>query len=310
MTTLTAPATSRPAAGAQADAATPSFVGILGGELFKLMRQRLNWLLLLMLAGTTSIYYLFALGIRGVKDDLLTDPLGSYVSLMSRELTIIRAFIGIFLMIATARMVGLEYQNGTIRVLLARGVGRVQLLGAKLLAMGTTALVVFAGCLALATGLAVALTAIITGGLTPMQSLTSEFWQDTGLYIVTVLISMGVTILMATAVTVVSRSLAFGLGAALSYFAADNFLVPILGLVATATGNDFWTNITGYFLGPELNLMPQVVVPTFRGFPLTTLGFQPAVHYDATHALLTALAYAVVFLGVSVFLTWRKDVLE
>ncbi len=310
MTTLTAPAAARSAAGTQAQAPTPSFVGVLGGELFKLMRQRLNWLLLLMLAGTTSIYYLFALGIRGVKDDLLTDPLGSYVSLMSRELTIIRGFIGIFLMIATARMVGLEYQEGTIRVLLARGVGRVQLLGAKLLAMAITALVVFTGCLALATGLALALTAIITGNLTPFQSLTSEFWQDTGLYIVTVLISMGVTILMATAVTVVSRSLSFGLGAALSYFAADTFLVPILGLVATATGNDFWTNITGYFLGPELNLMPQVVVPRFRGFPLTTLGFQPGVHYDATHALLTALAYAVVFLGVSVVLTWRKDVLE
>src|SRR5262249_2672545 len=109
---------------------------------------------------------------------------------------------------------------------------------------------------------------------------------------------------------VISRSLAFGLGGALSYFAADNFLVPLLGLVATATGNDFWTNITGYFLGPELNLMPQIVAPKFGGSPLTTIGVQPAVHYDATHALLTALAYAVVFLGISVFLVRRKDVLE
>jgi ABC-2 type transport system permease protein len=310
MTTMTAPAATRSAADVAEEALTPSFPGMLRGEIFKLTRQRLNWLLLLMLAGATSIYYLFALGNPGVKEFLQTDPLGTYVSLMSRELTIIRAFIGIFLMIATARMVGLEYQQGTIRVLLARGAGRVQLLGAKLLAMALTALVVLAGCLLLATGLTVALTALIAGGLTPLQALTSEFWQDTGIYIVTVLISMGVTILMATAVTVVSRSLAFGLGAALSYFAADNFLVPILGLVAAATGNDFWIKITGYFLGPELNLMPQVVAPTFRGSPLTTIGFQPYVHYDATHALLTALAYAVVFLGVSVFLTWRKDVLE
>ena len=181
------------------------------GELFKLTRQRLNWLLLLMLAGTTSIYYLFALGSTGIKDFLLADPLGSYVSLMSRELTLIRAFIGIFLLIATARMIGLEYQNGTIRVLLARGVGRVQLLGAKALAMAITALVVFAGCLALAAILAVALTAIIAGSLTPLQSLTSEFWRDMGLYIVTVLISMGVTILMVVFVTVASRSLPFGM---------------------------------------------------------------------------------------------------
>jgi ABC-type transport system involved in multi-copper enzyme maturation permease subunit len=283
---------------------------MLGGELFKLTRQRLNWLLLLMLAGTTSIYYLFSLGAPRLREFLLADPLGSYVSLMSRELAIIRMFIGLFLMIATARMVGLEYQQGTIRVLLARGSGRIQLLGAKLLAMTITALVVFAGCLLLATVLAVALTAIIAGSLTPLQSLTAEFWQDTGLYTVTVLISMGATILMATAMTAVSRSLPFGLGASIGYFAADNFLVPILGLVTVATGNDFWVKITGYFLGPELNLMPQVVAPKFHGEPLTSVGVQPYVHYDGAHALLTALAYAVVFLGASIYLTWRKDVLE
>lgn len=289
---------------------SPSFGGILRGELFKLARQRLNWLLLLMLAGTTSIYYLFAVGSPGVKDSLLADPLGSYVSLMSRELTLIRAFIGIFLMIATARMVGLEYQQGTIRVLLSRGAGRVQLLGAKVLAMAITALGVFAGCLALAALLALALTAIIAGDLTPFQSLTGEFWRDAGLYSVTVLISMTDTILMAVAVTVVSRSLPFGLGAALSYFAVDNFLVPLLSLVATATQNTFWTTITGYFLGPELNIMPQVVVPFYQGRPLTTIGFPPAIHYDGTHALMTALIYGIVFAAVSAVLTWKRDVLE
>jgi ABC-type transport system involved in multi-copper enzyme maturation permease subunit len=283
---------------------------MLGGELFKLTRQRLNWLLLLMLAGATSIYYLFALRSQGIKDFLLADPLSSYVNLMSRELAIIRMFIGLFLMIATARMIGLEYQQGTIRVLLARGPGRVQLLGAKLLAMALTALVVFVGCVALASGLAVALTAVLVGSLAPFESLTAVFWQDAGLYVVTVLISMGVTILMATAMTVVSRSLPFGLGASIGYFAADNFLVPILGLVATATQNTFWKTITGYFLGPVLNIMPRVVVPTYQGQPLTSVGFQPYPHYDATHALLTALIYSAVFLGASLFLTWRKDVLE
>lgn len=309
MATLSA-AAAHTTRGVTQPATAPSFIGMLRGELFKLARQRLNWLLLLMLAGTTSIYYLFAVGSPGIKDFLLADPLSSYVSLMSRELAIIRAFIGVFLLIATARMIGLEYQQGTIRVLLARGAGRMQLLGAKVLAMALTALVVFAGCLALATTLAVALTLILTGSLAPFQSLTSEFWRDAGLYIVTVLVSMGVTILLAVAVTVASRSLPFGLGAALTYFAADNFLVPLLGLVAAATGNTFWTTITGYFLGPELNNMPQVVVPLYQGRPLTTIGFQPYVHYDGTHALLTALVYGIIFAAVSVVLTWRRDVLE
>ena len=86
--------------------------------------------------------------------------------------------------------------------------------------------------------------------------------------------------------------------------------MPILGLVAGVTGNTFWTTLTGYLLGPELNIMPQVVVPLYQGRPLTTIGFQPLVHYDATHALLTALIYGVIFAGVSVVLTWKRDVME
>src|SRR2546429_1109115 len=57
-------------------------------------------------------------------------------------LAILRAFGGIFLIILTARVIGLEYQLGTIRILLARGVGRLQLLLVKLLTIVLVALLI------------------------------------------------------------------------------------------------------------------------------------------------------------------------
>src|SRR5579862_2539038 len=50
-------------------------------------------------------------------------------------LSIFRILVGPFLIIVTARLIGMEYSGGTIRILLSRGVGRLQLLGAKLTAI-------------------------------------------------------------------------------------------------------------------------------------------------------------------------------
>jgi ABC-type transport system involved in multi-copper enzyme maturation permease subunit len=42
---------------------------------------------------------------------------------------------GIFILVLAAHVVGLEYQYGAIRVLLARGVGRLHLLSGKIVAL-------------------------------------------------------------------------------------------------------------------------------------------------------------------------------
>jgi energy-coupling factor transporter ATP-binding protein EcfA2 len=58
-------------------------------------------------------------------------PLKFFYSRVPANLTLLRVFSGIFLLILTANVIGVEYQLGTIRILLARGVGRVQLLLSK-----------------------------------------------------------------------------------------------------------------------------------------------------------------------------------
>jgi ABC-2 type transport system permease protein len=289
----------------------PQFLGMLRGEIFKLVRQRFNWLTTLGFAGAVSIYYLFLLGGKGIKEDLQQTPYESLYHTMAREGAITRVFIGIVLMIATAMLIGFEYQHGTIRVLLSRGVDRVKLLLAKLLTMALFGLALLALAALLNVLWATLAQLEIAGNLDAYKALNGVFWANTWAYVLTILISMGATILLTAALTVFGRSVAFGLTLAFVWFAAENIGVGIMALVYTFTNNDFWLKITAYFLGPNLNILPTLMVARHAGgFPVETLGSSPQVNYDLTHTLVTILVYSIVFFAVAVVLTWLRDVQE
>lgn len=301
-TAMTAP----PAEQLKLHTSTPSFAGIVRGEFLKMSRQWTTWIMLVLLTGIIFLPYIVEATVPRIKTDIQTAPLAFFYNDMETSLAVLRVFIGIFLIILTARVIGLEYQLGTIRVLLARGVGRLQLLGAKILAIAITAMIVFIAALLLNVVLTIVLVLIQAGSLNAMNALTSTFWSDTWLYMLTVLISMGVTILMAMAVTVVGRSLSFGLSAALAWFPVDNFGLIFLVLGYRLTHNDFWLNVTGYALGPNLNVMPTVLSRN----QAQSIGITPYVKVDGTHTLMVTLVYAVIFVAVGVVLTWRRDVKE
>lgn len=305
-------------------ATRPSFPGVVRGEIFKQTRSRPVWGLALLVLVTAALPALFLTFAPGTKTQLSgPTPDIFYFTVMNVDLSVLRIFVGVFALIATALLVGQEYQNGTIRVLLSRGVDRVQLLLAKLLAMSLLALGILAAGLvvvALSTLLGIQIAA---GSLDSLKVLNGDFWHSTWIYLLTVLISVGVSILLAACVAVVGRSLAFGVSAAIGWFAADNIGVLVMILVFRFTQNEFWEQITGYFLGPILNTMPAAVVPGLpisvtapngavinATFPAQVIGFPPLVNYDGTHALVLTLVYAVVFLAIAVALTWRRDVKE
>ncbi len=286
--------------------ATPSFFGLVRGELFKIGKQWTTWIMLVLLLGVMGLPNLVLMTVPAVKTNIADHPLAVLYRLTGIDLPVMRIFLGFFLLILTARVFGLEYQLGTIRILLGRGVGRLQLLSAKLLAVVLVALAVFVGALIYESLWSVVLFLALAGNLNILNAATSTFWSDTGMFIVTVLISMGATILLAIAVTTVGRSLSFGLSAALSWFAIDNFGVIIMTLAFKLTGNDFWQNVTAYFLGPNLNIMQEVVV----GSHPSAVGIPPLVTVDGTHTLVVALVYSVIFAVVAVALTWKRDVKE
>ncbi|HEX6779057.1 MAG TPA: ABC transporter permease subunit [Ktedonobacterales bacterium] len=289
-------------------AVRPRFWGLLRGELFKIMHQRMNWIMLPILYFLCSVRWLaLPLGRGGnIKAQILAQPYDALHTLMAQNLGIFRVFVGFFLIILTARAIGLDYQQGTIRIILARGVGRLQLLYAKVLALVLVALALTVGALLLNLVLAFAFIGGITGSLDAFKAINSTFWADTGSYLLTVFISMGVTMLLAVATTVLGRSLAVGLGVALVFFPADNIGSEILFLVYRLTGSDFWLKVTAYLLGPNLNIMPGETVLNH----VATIGTTPDVAVDGGHTLLIALIYAIIFAAIALFLTWRRDVQE
>lgn len=306
---MSAVITSTQAPSVQSRSLKPSFFGTTRGELFKIRKQWTTWLMLILLAGIIAAPYIIEGTVSRLKNELLTTPLHFFYTLVQSDLAVLRVFIGIFLLILTARVFGQEYQLGTIRVLLARGVGRLQLLFAKLLAVVIVALLTLLAGLLLNVALTCIFTLALAGNLNGFNALTSTFWSDNANYLLTVLISMGVTILLAMAVSVAGRSLAIGLSAALAWFPVDNVgSLILLTLAYRLTGNTSWQNVSAYLLGPNLNQMPAALArdPSLT----TTIGIPPLVNVDGAHTLLVTLAYAVVFLAVAVILTWKRDVKE
>ena len=290
--------------------ATPSFIGLVRGELFKIRKQWTTWIMLGVLVCIMALPNLVLMSVSGIKTRISSVQPGVQLDVLYRvtgiDLPLMRIFLGFFLLILTARVFGLEYQLGTIRIILGRGVGRLQLLSAKLLAVVLVALAVLIGAIVYEGIWSVIVFLVAAGNLNVLNAATATFWSNTGMFLVTVLISMGATILLAMAVTTIGRSLSFGLSFALSWFAVDNFGVIIMGLAFRLTGNDFWQNVTAYFLGPNLNFMQEVVV----GSHPSSVGIGPSVPVDATHTLVVTLVYSLIFAVTAIVLTWRRDVKE
>ncbi|MFI5271729.1 MAG: ABC transporter permease [Ktedonobacterales bacterium] len=303
----------RPRSALAADGARPSFLGLLRGELFKISRQRSTWVMAVLLAVIIAVpdLVIAAAGGTGIKTIIQTTPLTALYAFMGADLLVLRIFSGTFLIITTARLIGMEYSGGTIRVLLARGVGRLQLLGAKLGAMAVLSLAILAGGALLGTLLSVFALNAVGGNLDALKALNSGFWQDTLVYIGTIALNMGVSIMMAAAVTVLTRSLAAGLTLGVSFFAADNIGVIFFLLAARLTGSSFWSLATGDLLGPNLNVMPGAVLPA-RASSAAAAGVMapPLVPVTGGHTLLIAAIWTAAFIAVAVGLTWKRDVTE
>ncbi|MDQ2887475.1 MAG: ABC transporter permease [Chloroflexota bacterium] len=293
-------------AAGQVASARPRFFGIVLGEIFKVTRMWSVWIPFVLLLGVMCLPYLITVTVKAQGTSLQKAPLHFFYSSLGQNLFVLRVFIGFFLIILTACVFGREYQLGTIRVLLARGIGRLQLLYAKLLAVVLVALFALLVCLVLTALLQGMQMLILAGNFDGLKALNADFWHNTGLYVLTLLISMGATILLTTAMTALGRSFVFGLSAALVFFPADNFGTIFMALAYRLTNNKFWLDITAYLLGPNLNQMPAALVPAHFG----NYGVSPYVTVDATHTLVVALVYAAIFAAVAIVLTWRRDVKE
>lgn len=291
-----------------AAAATASFAGIMRGEFLQV--RRLCWLLFAFMV----VGFLGALLLLGSSPDLNHSiqhtPLSFLYEVTQSALTIFRVLSGIALLILTSFVIGREYQYGTIRILLARGVGRLQLLLAQLALLALLALGLVA-LFALITAIFLYLLLLArVGSLHALSALTLAFWSNTGSDLLAVLLSMGVTILLAAAMNALGRSLTFGLSASLAWFPIDNFGALLMNPIAELTHSNFWRVITSYLLGPLLNHLPDTLLPRNAQGNLASFGAPPLVAFSTAQALLVIGVYALLFLVVACITTWKRDIKE
>ena len=286
----------------------PSFFGAVSGERLKLTRQLSFWL---SLGGATLLLAVIVLAISGaqnLKPMLLSDPtLWAYDKLETFG-TVFQIGSGIFLLIFGARLIGMEYSYGTIRILYARGMGRLQLLLAKFLTLAVVGVLLLIGYVVLVGAILGLMIVALSGSLDPVHHISAAFWQDFGRWAIVQGISMGLAILIAGAMAGIGRSLAFAMAAALVIYPVDNFLNILEVLGIRATGHDQpWTAMSQYQLATNLNVLLTLLEPSHRARPFFAA---PLASVDATHALAVIGVFASLLAVIAVARTVRPDVLE
>ena len=286
----------------------PRFFGAVGGEVRKVSRQLSFWLMLLGALVMLGVITLAVSGAEGLKSQLNSDPTGWAYNELEVFGTLFQIGSGIFLLIIGSRLIAMEYSSGTIRILYARGTGRVQLLLAKMLTLAIIGVALLAGFIVLAFAILAALVTSLHGNLDPVQSFSNAFWADFGRWALVQGISMGMAILMAAAAAGIGRSLAFAMAASLAFFPADNFTNILEQLAVRATGHQHpWMDISTYQLGANLNVLLNLLEPTHRARPAFA---SPLIPVDLTHCLVVVGVFALGFAVIAVARAVRPDVLE
>jgi ABC-type transport system involved in multi-copper enzyme maturation permease subunit len=235
--------------------------------------------------------------------------------MMTTLLDAVRQYSGLVIAILAVMLIAAEFQFGTIRIVLGRGVGRIRLLLSKFSALLIAGLIALVVILAL-NFVELAILAAAQGKSDAVFGhIPSYLWSDAGLYLLTILYNLVVTMLFATFVTVLSRSLAVGLVATLLYFLVESIVGAILQGVGGATNNKIWSDIPNYFLGTNLTQLAPAALPeraflSAAGVVARGGGGGGGTAFDATHAIVVTLIYSAIFLGVSLYLTWKRDVLQ
>jgi ABC-2 type transport system permease protein len=282
-----------------------SFSGMVRGELLKITWLRSTWIMLALTVVFTALFTLLNIAYSNVQPLLANDPvLYAYQYELTQNLLIFRALSGFFALVVTAFSFGLEYQQGTIRVLLGRGAGRLNFLFSKIVALFLLSVLVQLGGLLFNALLVAIVTTSVTGSFSAFGMIVSHTLGTFALYSLYMIFNMWVSILLAAAVTVLGRSLAFGLSIALLWFPLDNIAVTLLTVLLNRFfPTDVALKAGNALLGPDLNSLPKVLFPQDINSQL----FVPFISIGGwTFAVI--LAYALVFLVGAALLMHNRDV--
>jgi ABC-type transport system involved in multi-copper enzyme maturation permease subunit len=286
----------------------PTFRGALRGELYKLRRNRPTAVITILgLLFLTLIMLLFASEPQ-YQQSLTAQPLAGFYSLLHPLQIFFVAGAGVTLLLTGSRLLGMEYDLGTIRVLFSRGTGRQQFLAAKITALCIYAVLLLAGITVLSAIGTVAVVQHQTGSLSALQGLPAAAWENVGLAILSCAISEFSCIVLAVAMTALLRSVTAGMLLAMLFFPIDNGLSTALSQLTTITKSNLWKDVTAFLYGPNLNHLPTLL-QVHQSAPVNTLT-TPAVPTSLAETVIVIVAWWVVLLTLSMVSLARHDVLS
>lgn len=299
------PALSIPSGATRLNDPRPRLGGLVRGELRKISRQRWSWAVLTLTFAIGAVVALVLTGDRAFSDAVRSNNPAVFHGVFIAFNWTLSSIGGMVLLIVSAHLFAVEYSAGTIRVVLSRGVGRVQLLAAKLAALMVVALTLGAAFAVFGVVLLLVMVLVAGGSASLLVSEPSSVWRDAGGHLLAGAISLTVCVLLGSAAGAVGRSMAFAMAIAVGFFPADNFLSIACSIVYPVTHQPVFRDLTTYQLGADLNALPHTLLGgrenMFR---------PPLVPVDVTHSLVLIAVYSTVFLASAAVTTWRRDVLE
>lgn len=219
------------------------------------------------------------------------------------------AFMGlVLLVILGGSIVGGEYGSGTIRLSLARGVGRGQLIAAQVVALAILALFTMAVTLVLSSlfGLTVGpaiggkIPAFPAGGVLEVLG----YW---GLLSFQIFAYALIGLFMGT----LARSTAAAIAVPLGFYIFETIVGSILIGLSFAIGGTFGDalkHVPDWFLGTNVGTLSTNVAQAPVDFGVSTSSV--AAQVSTGHAVVVSLAYCVVLVGLSVLILRGRDVTD
>ena len=208
----------------------------------------------------------------------------------------------VLLIIIAGTIVGGEYSVGTVRLMSTRGPTRVQYLLSKIGAILTCVVIGF---------VFIVLIGLVVGALLNLASgiaTDTSFLNDNGLghmllYALIAMFGLFVYTMLALFLATAGRATAAGVAGALVWWVLENVLTGVLNIVAILIKGpfgDFLKAVPDYFIGNNIGALLQNQTQYFMGTGPNAL--------SDVHALLVLLVYLVLFIGLSIFISLRRDI--
>lgn len=291
-------------------------------ELFKLWKRRLVWgllafdLLAVFAAWLVLVYYALKTSDGFTAGHLLGGSTG-LADAIGQPMTLGRR-VGEFIAVALGGLVfGGEFSSGAIRLVLSRGVNRGAYLLAKYIALAVACLaLVLAGLL---------MSMLLTLPLRLLNADAPTLLQLNGSIIVTLFgVCLGTfenflfCLLLGAALSIITRSAAFGIAAGFGYLIGEDIAAQILPLLGQSVHTPLGQQLVNILFTPNLNAFYSNSLPPFLargldqldGVIACTPGATSCLPVGIAHALIVALIWGLVLALVSTFLFIKRDVLQ